>query len=718
MKPTEPSAGNAFVDVGPLLSPRSIAVIGASDQPGNLGGETVRRLKKFGYAGRVTPISRTAATVAALPCFKSVAEMPQAPELVVLAIPASSLVDSIRECADRGVRYGIAYAGGLAEAGDEGVKLQRELVALCRDRGFVLCGPNCVGIIDATTPVTSTFATALHEMDTLRPGHISIVCQSGGIATTSFSMVQDAGFGIRFLVSSGNEAVVDFADYLYAFAQDPGTRIIGGYIEGIADGAKFVRALAEARQRGKPVVLIKAGATGATAQAAQAHTGALVGEDRVVDAVLREMGVMRVRSVEELVDLLLLVAGNKDRAASGRGVGLITFGGGNGVLGADQCAQAGLVTPALSRECVERLRPLLVSVATAANPLDLTPTTAFRAEALAQLPQALDTFAAEPHIQSLVFIAGSMAAKAAEISEVMYGLHARARMPVCVSWPSPPRAVPAQLAARGIYAFVEAARGIRALAKLVERDAALRRPQDLPVPTLPAFDWGAFVPVDDGETVISEPTCHRILAAAGLSVAAGTLVDDEGHALSTAGALGPPVVLKGISSQVTHRAKAGLVAVDLRTEDEVRAAFRRIRGRAAELGVALDGVYVQKMQPRGIELLVTAFRDPIFGVMVSCGSGGVLTETVDDVVTERAPVGVEIAADMVERLRVRSHAADAAGAIPATHAAQFIARVADLALTAPWRRFVFEANPVLWYRDGAVAVDGLLVVGDAAPRAG
>ena len=148
-------------------------------------------------------------------------------------------------------------------------------------------------------------------MDALRPGGISMVCQSGGIATTAFSMVQQAGFGIRYLVSSGNEAVVDFADYLYAFAQDPDTRIIGGYLEGITDGPKFVRALEEARERGKPVVLIKAGTTGATARAAQAHTGALVGEDRVVDAVLEEMGVMRVHSVEELVDLVLLLAGNR-----------------------------------------------------------------------------------------------------------------------------------------------------------------------------------------------------------------------------------------------------------------------------------------------------------------------------------------------------------------------------------------------------------------------
>src|SRR5262249_21239552 len=155
------------------------------------------------------------------PCFASVAQMPQAPELAVLAIPANALIDAVRECAQCGIRYGIAYAGGLAEAGGEGAALQRALAARCQETGFVLCGPNCVGVIDAVTPVTATFATALTEMESLRPGPISLVCQSGGIATTSFSMIQEAGFGVRYVVSSGNEAVVDFADYLHAFAQDP-----------------------------------------------------------------------------------------------------------------------------------------------------------------------------------------------------------------------------------------------------------------------------------------------------------------------------------------------------------------------------------------------------------------------------------------------------------------------------------------------------------------
>ncbi|MFO1323578.1 MAG: acetate--CoA ligase family protein [Burkholderiales bacterium] len=699
-----------FADVRSILEPRSIAVIGASDPPGSFGGETVRRLVRFRFPGNVFPVNRAAAPVAGLRGYASVAELPEVPDLAIFAIPANALIDALRECADFGVRAGIAYAGGLGEAGGEGAVLQRALADLCRQRGFVLCGPNCVGTINATMPAPATFSTALQEMDALRAGGISMVAQSGGIATTAFSMVLEAGFGFRYLVSSGNEAVVDFADWLHAFARDPGTRIIGGYLEGIGDGPKFVRALEEARTHGKPVVLIKAGTTGATARAAQAHTGALVGEDRVVDAVLAEMGVMRVRSVEELVDVVLFLVGNQDKPAAGPGVGLITFGGGNGVLGADQCAQHGLTTPALGPDGTGRLRPLVISVATAANPLDLTPTTAFRAEAMAQLPQALDVIAAEPGIDSLMFIAGSMAARANEICDVMRGLAGRSAKPVCISWPSPPRAVPGRLAEHGIYAFVDAERGIRALARWVGHGAAARRPPRAAAPEIAAFDWRAFVPVDDAGTVICENTCHEILAAAGLAVAAGEFVRDEEGAVRAAEAIGLPVVLKGITPKITHRAKAGLVAVDLRSEADVRAAWRRFAASAADLDVTLDGVLVQRMRARGTELLVTAFRDPMFGVMVSCGSGGGLTELVDDVVTERAPVGVELAAHMLERLRTRRIAADGDGLLPTAPAARFIARFADLALTAPWRRFVFEVNPVAWRRDDAVALDGLLIV--------
>jgi acetyltransferase len=700
-----------FADVKPILEPRSIAVVGASDQAGNLGGATVRRLLKFGFPGRVMPVGRSGAPVAGLESCRDVASLPAACDLAILAIPASGLLAAIGECADAGIRHAIAYAGGLGEAGTDGVRLQRELVALCRERGVVLCGPNCVGVINATTPVAATFSTALEEIDRLRPGGISMVAQSGGIATTAFSMVQQAGFGFRYLVSSGNEAVVDFADWLHAFAEDPPTRIIGGYLEGIVDGARFVRALETARDRGKRVVLIKAGTTGATARAAQAHTGALVGDDRVVDAVLAELGVMRVRSVEELVDVVLMLVDNRDKPARGAGVGIVTFGGGNGVLAADQCAQAGLATPGLRPATAEQMRTLLVSVATAANPLDLTPTTAFRDDAMAQLPHALDLLAAEPDVHSLLFVAGSMAAKAREIREVACGWAARADKPLCVSWPSPPIGIPESLAERGIYSFSDPARAVRALACSVRHGTMARRPRSAGARSAAAFDWSALVDPGDAPAIVTEYTCHRILAAAGLAAAGGELVDDEDAAVRAATAIGRPVVIKAITPAITHRAKAGLVATDLRTEADVRAAYHRLRERAAALSVALDGILVQALEPRGTEIIVAAFRDPTFGVMVSVGSGGVLAEVIDDVVTERAPVDVELAMHMIERLRTRSRASDARGPLPAEPVARFVAAFAALVQGAPWRRFVFELNPVLWRRDGVVAVDGLLIVG-------
>ena len=241
------------------------------------------------------------------------------------------------------------------------------------------------------------------------------------------------------------------------------------------------------------------------------------------DAILKEMGVIRVYSIEELVDVTLMLVGNRGKVCSGRGVGVVTFGGGNGVLAADQCALKGLSTPSLSAECTAQLKPLLVSVATAANPVDLTPTTAFRAEALAQLPDALDVLAAEPAIHSLLFIAGSLASRAREISDIVCGFSSRSSKPGMSCWPSPPNGVPARLAEHGIYSFVEAARGITSIARLAAHGDGIARPARSIRLGLAAFDWSPFVAVEDTAAVVTEDRCHRILEAAGLAVAAGQL---------------------------------------------------------------------------------------------------------------------------------------------------------------------------------------------------
>jgi acyl-CoA synthetase (NDP forming) len=386
-------------------------------------------------------------------------------------------------------------------------------------------------------------------------------------------------------------------------------------------------------------------------------------------------------------------------------VGIVTFGGGNGVLAVDQCARHGLAAPPLAPASIERLAQLLVPVASAANPMDLTPTTAMRPEWMARLPEALDVVAAEPGIDSLLFIVGSLASRAEEISEVITGFSTRAPKPVVVSWPVAPRGVPERLAEQGIYSFPEPARAVRALGLLVRHRADLSRPpQPAALPALD-FEWAPFFPAAGAHTVVPEPVCHRILAAAGLAVAPGRVVTSEVDAVRAAEALGLPVALKGVTPAVTHRAAAGLLAVDLRTAEEVAAACRRVAARARELDVKLDGLYVQRMVAGEVELLVSAFRDPLFGTVITCGAGGGLTELLDDVVLARAPVDVPVALDLLGGLRIARRVSWDAGP-----AAEFVARFSRLAATAPWRRFVLEVNPIRCGREAAVAVDGLLIV--------
>jgi acetate---CoA ligase (ADP-forming) len=706
---TSPREDVVFTDITGLLYPRSIAVIGASDRPGNLGGDTVERLLRFGYPGPVWAVNPSGGTVRGLPCHGSLAELPEAPDSAVMAIPAAAIIDTVRECVARGTLNGVAFAGGMGEGGGEGKHLQEELAALCQQTGFNLCGPNCVGIINVVTPAISSFATVLYEFQSLRAGPISMVTQSGGIGTAAFSLVQQAGFGFRHLISSGNEAVITFADYLHALARDEGTRIIAGYLEGVEDGPKFVRALAEARAQGKPVVLIKSGATAASARAARAHTGSLVGEDRVFDAVVREMGVIRVSSVEELVDVCLVLAGTPStKIPCGPGVGVVTFGGGNGVLAADQCVHYGLTTPTLDDARRDELQPLLLTVASAANPMDLTPSTAFRAESLAKLPEAMDVLASQLDIHSLVLIVGGLAVKEKEVSTVFTDFWRRCPKAVSVAWPAPPTGTIARFAGSGIAVFEEPDRALRVLGRLAAYGAALTCPRRDPSIEPLAFDWTKHV--HRGEVVVCEDRCHTIMREAGISVAAGELATDEAAALRIGGEIGPPVVMKGISPRVTHRAAAGLLAVDLRTPEDITEAFRRLRDRAAAIGVALDGIYVQRMARGGVELLVSVFRDPLFGTMISVGSGGGMTELLDDVVTERAPVDPAVAATMLRRLRLSGGFKDQQGPLDTAEPAAFISRLSELGAGAPWARFTFEVNPIKWQRDGVIAVDGLLVV--------
>jgi len=635
----------------PFLAPESIVVLGASDSPGNLGARVIEYARKYGYRGRIHVVNPRRDTVLGLPCHPSPSELPEVPDLAILAVSAAAAEAAVMSCIEGGIRHGILWAAGFAEVGGDGVARQASLAALCRRHGFALCGPNTLGIIDMHTPLAATFATPLQQVDRLVPGGIAVVSQSGGTAIGLVGQAQQAGFGLRCMISSGNEAVLRFPDYLRMLAADGATRVVAAYLEGVQDGADFLDALAKLRDAGKPLVIVKAGAAEASARAAQAHTGALTGAFRVWRAVLEEHGAILVRSQRELLDVALLLAGGmKPR---GRKVALVSA--------AEE--SAGIAAELLRRQGLEVAAQADVVLYEDSLGLGTPPAVL---EALARSHRG-----------------GAVQAVAA--------LEA-------------PAELRARLAQDGLYIAPTPARAAEALGRVLGAPAA--QPMVRPPPL--AFDWSSAVPGARAGQVVSEHECHRVLAASGLNVARGRLAHSAEEAAAAQREIGGTVAMKGISAAVTHRAAAGLLRLGIADAAGAGAAFRALADRAAELGVRFEGAYVQRMEQGGVEVIVAAFRDPMFGVMVTCGAGGTATELLDDVAIARAPLDEAGARALIARLRLtQALGEDAPDAAPL---AGFIAHFSRLAAAIPWPSFALEVNPVKWRATDAVAVDGLLLI--------
>ena len=703
---------SSFGELSPLLAARSVAVIGASDREGNLGGVAIGFLKKFHFQGPVWPINPGRATVGDLPCFPSLNELPSVPDLAILAVPAGSLIEVVKDCVAAGVPAAVAWAGGFAETGKEGAARQRQLEAVCRESGFLLCGPNCIGIINTSLGLTASFSSMMTQHDRLTPGVVSMVSQSGGIGVMAHSRAQEFGLGFRVTVSCGNEAALGIPDFIRALALDDGTRVIAVYTEGLSNPAAFVEALAEARKREKPVVILKGGATEASGRAALAHTGRLAGADQMYDAIFREFAAIRVYSTEELLDVCLQLASLRPgQLPNGDRVLLSSFGGGSGVICTDQCVRAGLAVPALDDATRARLAPLVTPLSSTQNPIDLTPGIMTNPAHRANMPEVMRVLADAPALDNWLFLSAGFGELAPELVELYDRIRLVSAKPLCLTWQSPPAGITEDLAARGIYTFDEHARAVRAMARIVHYARDLQHAiRKMPAPSSP-FPWGDFVPTTvDSDVVVSEHVVARILEAAMLPVARGRIAATTDDAVRAAQDVGFPVAIKAISPSITHRAAAGLVALNVATPDAVATTDRAFRARTKELGATLSGIWVQHMFAGERELLVTALRDREFGVMVGCGIGGGMTEVIDDVAFARAPLDPAGATDLLKRLatlkRLPAFLSDRQLAL----SADFIARFSTLAATAPWPRFTFEVNPLKLGNDAVAAVDGLLLI--------
>jgi acyl-CoA synthetase (NDP forming) len=694
------AAAGLVLDLRRLMAPASVAVVGATDRPGSYAAQTLLNLEAIGFPGPVWGVNPRRTEVLGRPCVPSVADLPDAVDAVVVAIPAAGVGEAIEQAGARGCGGAVVFSAGFAEV-PGGVALQEDLVAAAQRHRLPVCGPNGNGIVSPGRRV-ALWGDALGP---LQAGSVALVSQSGNVAVNALSSRR--GLHFHTVIASGNQAVLSAADYLSFLAADEDVRSVALYLEDDG-GLGLCDALAACADGGVAVAVLKVGSSAIGARAAAAHSGALAGDQRVFRSLVAEAGAAWADDVHELLELAKTLAGRRRRGWAGshspRGLAIMTCSGGDSAQGADEAAQLGLELPPLAPATRERLGELLPSAATAANPLDYTSMVWGDVSALSELVRALGEDPAVGLV--LVFYdqpAGLTGAMEREWRAVREGVLAGARLsPVgtLVSSTLPELlddGAAAELAAAGVPAAAGLRTGLRcARALLAARDgdpgrlraiaatARARAPRD-----------GAWLP---------EHAAKQRLREAGVPVPDGRVVADGDDAVRALGELAPSIALKLSAAGVQHKSELGGLALGLESAHEVREAYTRLAALAGEHGGV---VLAEAMAPAGVELIVAAHDDGVVPALV-IGLGGIWTELLDDVAVVPLPADVARVRGALLTLRGVPLLLGARGcsAVDLDAVASLAVLVGEL--VAAGDASLVECNPVFAGPGGAIAVDAAL----------
>jgi len=686
-----------------LLRPRSIAVIGASDNKARIGGVPVDLLLRAGFE-RLYPVNPKNDTIQGLKAYPDIESVPEVVDLAIVAVSADATLPMLERCHARGIKAAMAYASGYAETTEaEGAARQTELSEFAKRSGMTIAGPNCMGNANFTDAIFTTFG------QTFQPGEVAgntaLLTQSGNMCATLFRMAKRAGVTFSHVINTGNEAAVDFSHYLDYLAVDPATQAAICYIEELRDGPGFLAAAARFRTAGKLLAVFKVGLSDKGAEAARSHTAALAGDTAAYDAAFAQAGVVRAASLAELSDLACLHA--MGSRIGGSNCAILSISGAAGAILADALSLAGGQVPTLPPEVQQALSAQIPGHSMVSNPVDLTGNIVnandFLSECirLALSPEDIDIL--------LLYTPGSFLTQA--LDQVKAAAAATNKAIIVVDTYA--LADRDHLASHGIGLFEDfdrAARAVAAYGKWKKSSAKAAQPMR------PTAAWPAF---PAGRAALSETEAKEALAAFGVPVVKDALVQTVEQACAAAEKIGYPLVAKLVSPEVAHKTEHGLIRLDLKDTGAVADAFNAMTAKARSMGVAIDGVTLEPMLQGGVEILAGVTRDAVFGWMLTVGLGGVWTELMKDVQHKLLPVSVDEAAAMLRALKGFRLLDGYRGAPKAdvAAAARAIAALGDAVLADGERLREVEVNPLLVLpeaRDGrgggAVAVDALVLL--------
>ncbi|MFI6988608.1 acetate--CoA ligase family protein [Nonomuraea wenchangensis] len=698
-------------DLSRLVDPESVAIIGASDRPGSLGARTVANLLDHSdFTGRPYLVSRTKKTIHGLPCHTSVLELPETPEVALLVVPAAQALTVLNECAEKGVRFAIVFTSGFGEMGEEGKRAEAEMARIGREAGMRIYGPNSPGLCNLNKRIGFMFSPSFH-LDQ-RPGPIGLATQGGGIGRC-FLQAMERGVGVGLWASTGNEVDLTVADFVRYYADADDISVIATTMEGIKNGPAFADAALYAAERGKPVIALKVGRSDYGARAVASHTGSLSGAAEVNSAVFRQVGIVEVDDMDELIDTAALFT--RKRPTGREKVAVYGFSGGGCAMTADAIGSAGLELAEFSEKTLTRLGETLPDYAAVANPVDATSDILSRPEIG---HESLRAVADDPDVGVVLYpFPCDYEELTGQIGASIAAVQGETETPILTVWMSDRLGAGyTELVEGGLVPVRSVRNGTKALQRWIERGRWNLDTGWRPIGTAAPGGEEPGGEESGGERVThTEPEAKELLARHGVAVPGSGVARTADEAVAVAERVGYPVVLKVVSSRITHKTDVGGVAVGLADAGQVRAGLERIRESvtAARPDVTFDGVLVEAMAPAGIDVLVGVSRDPVFGPVMTFGLGGVLVELFQDVARRLLPLTPEQARALVEEPRCAALLRGVRGG-----AASDVDALVDLLVGVS--RFVevnggaveeLELNPVrvLPAGQGVVALDAVLV---------
>jgi acetyltransferase len=680
-------------------------VVGATPKPGKIGHTILNNVINSGYQGKIFPINPKEREIAGLQAYPAVSEVPERVDMAVIAVPAARVLDVAEDCGRAGVKSLVVITAGFKEVGSEGLELEKRLVKTCKSYGMRMLGPNVVGLIDTHTPINASFSATFPNQ-----GEIAFLSQSGAMLVAILDWSIAVGLGFSKVVSLGNKADLSEIDFIEEAANDPNTKVILCYIEDIVDGPRFLDVASRAARK-KPVIVIKSGTSQAGAQAASSHTGALAGSDLAYDVAFRQCGIIRAKSMTELFDLAVAFA--KAPVPKGNRVAIVTNSGGPGIIATDNVEAKGLAMARFAKETIDELRDNLPAESNIYNPVDVL------GDAKADRYRfALQKVCADPNVDSVVVLMCPVGVtQPIETTEAILEMReVYPDKPIFAAYMGGETLAggASMLAKAGVPCFTFPEPAIASISGLVHYNEILQTPEKDSVADLPNIDRKGvkaifYDVIKDNRLVLLGSETAEIAKCYGIPAAPVALAASPDEAVEEAEKMGFPVVLKVASPKILHKTDVGGVKIGLQTAEEVRRAYLEIMDNVYGYmpQAVIYGIEVQKMMPKGTELIIGMTRDVQFGPLIAFGLGGIYVNLLKDVSFRlaRGLTAREIE-NMLQETKAYTLLRGYRGEKPRDVAAlvDAIRRVAALVNDFP-EIAEMDINPVFAYEDGLSALD-------------